>query len=40
MENAAGGELFDMICRGKVKYKYNKIKKKKFFFLNINNLVK
>ena len=24
MENAAGGELFDMICRGKVKIKYIK----------------
>ena len=31
MENAAGGELFDMICRGKVKI--NIIKYKHLFFL-------
>ena len=32
MENAAGGELFDMICRGKVKI--NIIKYKKFIFFS------
>jgi hypothetical protein len=36
MENAAGGELFDMICRGKVKFKNFNLKKNfyNFFFIS------